>query len=246
MKSIMTHIVAGYPNLKESKKIAEVMIDSGVSFIEIQIPFSDPIADGKTIMKANQKALENGTTIEDALKLMKDLSINAKKNGVKLLFMSYFNVIFKYGLEKFCKKSQEIGCYGLIIPDMPINEEKAEHYLEICNKYKLNPIQIISPITKEKRIKEISKQAKGFIYCVSRTGTTGESKKIQQGLDTYIKKIRKYTGKTKLALGFGISSKKQIEQALKHADIAVIGSKIINLYDECGLDGVGDFFGGGE
>ena len=168
MNKIMSHIVAGYPNLKESAKIAETMIDSKVAYLEIQIPFSDPIADGKTIMDANQKALDNGTVPEDAFDLLKKIN----KKDTKILFMTYYNIIFKYGLEKFCKKAAAYGVYGLIVPDIPIDEEKHEHYLKISKKHGLKAIQVISPITTDKRLQKIAKHADSFVYCVSRTGTT--------------------------------------------------------------------------
>ncbi|MDP4008483.1 MAG: tryptophan synthase subunit alpha [Candidatus Peregrinibacteria bacterium] len=231
MNRIMTHIVAGYPSLKESKLLAQTMIESGVSYIEIQIPFSDPIADGKTIMDANKKALENGITPDDAFELMKDLSGKAKAHGVKLLFMSYYNILFKYGLERFCKKAASIGCYGLIIPDIPIDEEPHEHYLAICEKYNLHAIQVIAPITPEKRLKGIAKHANGFVYCTATTGTTGARAQMSQNLESYIGKVRKHIPDIPIALGFGISSRSQVKQALAHVDIAVIGSKIINIYN---------------
>lgn len=234
---LMTHIVAGYPTMKKSEEIALAMASAGVSYIEIQIPFSDPIADGPTIMQANQKALENGVTPNDCFELMKRLKKNFKTrrgspsspSEVKLLFMTYFNIPFRYGLESFCKKAKQLGCYGLIIPDMPIDEEGSDHYIKICKKYKLHPVQVISPITPAERLKRIAKVASGFVYCVAHTGTTGESTKLNSKLGKYLDRVRKHI-KVPIALGFGISNKKQVKAVLKKADIAVIGSKIINLY----------------
>jgi len=225
MNSIMTHIVAGYPSLKDSESIAELMLDSGVSYLEIQIPFSDPVADGPTIMKANQVALENGTSPEDCFGMMERLK---KKSKTPILFMTYYNIVFHYGLEKFCKRAREIGCYGLIIPDMPIDEESYDHYLKTCKKFGLHAIQVISPITPDVRLKKIGKVASGFVYCVSRTGTTGVSQKLDPKLGQYLARVRKYL-KVPIALGFGISSKEQVREALKNADIAVVGSAIVNL-----------------
>lgn len=229
-KKIMTHIVAGFPTLKKSGEVALIMANSGVDFIEIQIPFSDPVADGPTIMAANQKALENGIKVEDCFDLMVDLNRKLEKISVKpkFLFMSYFNIIHHYGIDKFCKKASECGCYGLIVPDMPIDEEKQEKYLENCNKYGLKAIQVISPLTPADRLEKIAKAANGFVYCVSRYGTTGQTKSLNSDLHNYLKRVKKYI-KLPLAVGFGISKKEHLQAVWEEAEIAVIGSKIINL-----------------
>ncbi|MDP3975339.1 MAG: tryptophan synthase subunit alpha [bacterium] len=228
MNTLMTHIVGGYPSMKESEQLVLAMEKAGVAYVEIQIPFSDPVADGPTIMEANQKSLENGTNPDDCLKLMKRLK---KKVNIPLLFMTYYNIIFSYGLESFCQQAKEAGCYGLIVPDIPLDEEPYDHYLKTCKKYGLHPIQIISPITPADRLKKIGKIASGFVYCVSRLGTTGAQDKLDLSLVKYLDTVRKYV-KVPLALGFGISNRQQVEEALKKADIAVIGSKVINLYNQ--------------
>lgn len=227
----MTHIVAGYPNLKESEKIALTMAECGVDFIEIQIPFSDPVADGPTIMRANDIALKNGIKVKDCFELAKKIKKLKFLAKPEILFMSYFNVIFRYGIDGFCKRAKQGGCYGLIVPDMPIDEEKNEHYLASCKKYKLHPIQIISPLTTKSRLKKMAKIASGFLYCVSRYGTTGQSKDLNPKLKQYLKNVRKYF-KIPLAVGFGISTKSHVEAVHKNAEIAVIGSRIINAIDK--------------
>lgn len=224
----MTHIVAGYPSLKKSEELLLLMAKNGADFIEIQIPFSDPIADGPTIMQANQKSLEAGTKVEDCFNLMKKAST---KISVPLLFMTYFNILHHYGVEKFCKKAKECGCYGLIVPDMPIDEEPQEKYLENCEKYGLKAIQVISPLTPERRLKMIAKVTDGFVYCVSKFGTTGQEGELNPKLSSYLRKVKKYI-KLPLAVGFGISSKAHVDAVCKEAEIAVIGSKIINILNE--------------
>ncbi len=226
-KMLMTHIVAGYPSLKESEKIAEIMIEAGVDFLEIQIPFSDPVADGNVIMKANQVAIERGVKVEDCFRLMKKL----KAGKTKLLFMTYFNILHHRGVEKFCKKAKECGAYGLIVPDMPIDEEKQEHYLKMCGKYGLKAIQVISPLTPARRLEMIAKKARGFVYCVSRYGTTGTRSELNPKLNGYLKKVKKHI-KLPLAVGFGISKKEHVEAVWKHAEIAVVGSAIIQIINK--------------
>lgn len=229
-KKIMTHIVAGYPSLKESEEIAIAMSSAGADFIEIQIPFSDPIADGPAIMFANQKALDNGVKVDDCFRLMKNLTKKTKEISTKrkFLFMTYFNILFRFGVEKFCKEAKKCGCYGLIVPDMPIDEEKNEHYLKYCKKYRINPIQVVSPLTSEKRLEIISKHAKGFVYCVSRYGITGTSKALNNRLKQYLAKVKRVTS-LPLAVGFGISNHDQIKVVHKYAEIAVVGSKFIEI-----------------
>ncbi|MCF7905702.1 tryptophan synthase subunit alpha [Candidatus Gracilibacteria bacterium] len=225
---LMTHIVAGYPDIETSEELVQMMADTGVTYIEIQIPFSDPIADGPTIMQANQTSLRNGTTTKDCFQLMSRLT---KKIKTPLLFMTYFNIVHAQGVENFCCRVHEAGAWGLIVPDIPFDEEAEEHFLRNCKKYNLHAIQVISPLTTDERLKKIAKVASGFVYCVSRLGTTGERKALDPALGSYLTRVRKYI-KLPLALGFGISSRAHVEAALTHADIAVMGSKVINLMNE--------------
>jgi tryptophan synthase alpha chain len=229
---LMTHIVAGYPTMEESERIAMAMFEAGASFIEVQMPFSDPIADGSTIMKANEIALENGMTTSKCLDLIKRLK---KKIKIPILIMTYFNIAFNYGLEDFCKEASKAGVYGLIIPDIPIDEEKHEHYIEFCQKYDLHPIQVISPITPTSRLQAINKVASGFAYCTATYGTTGTRSKLNPELEKYLKRV-KQSIKIPLAVGFGISTKEQARLVGEKAEIVVIGSKIINLYNEAKTD----------
>lgn len=239
---LMTHIVAGYPDMKKCLDLGMLMAKSGVDFIEIQIPFSDPVADGPTIMAANQKALGNGTKVEDCFELMKKLSgACAKKSWQsKLLFMTYFNIIHHYGVEKFCKKAASCGCYGLIVPDMPIDEEKQEGYMASCKEYGLHAIQVVSPLTSDERLRKLAKHASGFVYCVSRFGTTGASGEFHKNLKNYLRRVKKYI-KVPLAVGFGIAKKEQVKMVHEHAEIAVIGSKIVDLVDKGGIPAAGKF-----
>lgn len=228
MKQLMTHVVAGYPDMETCEQLLIEMDRSGVSFIEIQIPFSDPIADGTTIMEANQYALDQGVTPEDCFDLMERVH---KKVSTPLLFMSYFNILHHYGVDAFCKRAKQAGAYGLIVPDIPIDEEPYEHYLGSCQKNDLHPIQVISPITPDRRLKKIAQIASGFVYCVARKGTTGAQSGVDQNLGNYLKRVRKYI-KLPLAVGFGISSREHVDQVLKHADIAVIGSQVIRMIND--------------
>ena len=233
---IMTHIVGGYPSLSESEAIATTMLEAGVDFLEIQIPFSDPIGDGPVITQACRKAIADGIKVEDCFQLMENLR---PKTDIPLLFMTYYNIVFNYGVEAFCRKAGVLGCYGLIVPDIPFDEEKYDQFREHAHKNNLKIIQLVSPITPEDRLEHIGKVAEGFVYCVAGFGTTGSKVSQKEDVSRYLKRVRKYI-KTPLSLGFGISSKEEMNNAGEVADIVVIGSKIIKLYQEKpGQEGLG-------
>lgn len=240
----MTHIVAGYPTMRECERLANIM-SKYVDFIEIQIPFSDPVADGPTIMAANGEALKNGVSVEDCFRLMRRLVKERREILAKprFLFMSYYNILHHYGVGKFCKRAKESGCYGLIVPDIPIDEEKNEGYLKACKKYGLMPIQVISPLTPKERMKKIASKAHGFVYCVARYGTTGQSMRLNSGLSSYLGKVKEII-KLPLAVGFGISKKGHVKEVWKYADIAVIGSKIIDILKNGDIVMVEEFLAG--
>jgi tryptophan synthase alpha chain len=230
--ALMTHVVLGYPTLKDSIGIVQAMADGGASLIELQIPFSDPMADGPTIMRANEAALQNGVTPKNCMKAVEALS---RKVSVPLLFMSYYNLLFTYGgkgkqsgLEHFAADAASAGVQGLIVPDLP-PEEKQEGYWTLPLNYGLVPIPLVSPLSSSARLKKIAATAKhGFVYCVSTTGTTGARKQLPADLQSYLVRVRKHFAMP-LAVGFGISKVEHIRALAPHAEIAVVGSAMINL-----------------
>jgi len=225
---LMTHVVIGYPSLKETEKIVKTMAKSGVNMIELQIPFSDPLADGPTIMRACEKSLANGTKVKDAFVLMKKLSSEIK---IPLLFMAYYNTVFKYGTEKFCCDSKAAGAYGLIVPDMPIDEENQEHFFASCKKYNLHNIQVVSPASTDERLRKNAEVASGFVYFTAHQGITGVKEKLDPKLISHLKNLRKFF-KVPIAVGFGISNRKQLEEITPYADICVVGSAIIYVINK--------------
>lgn len=240
MNKLMTHFVAGYPTLKESEKLAKTMIDSGASFMEMQIPFSDSIADGPIISRANQEAIKKGITVDDCLKLLERLTTYA---NIPLLVMTYFNIPFKYGVEKFCRDAKNAGAYGLIVPDMPFEEEKNEHFYFACQKYDLMAILIITPLTSEKRLAEIDCRATGFVYCAARTGITGKETSLDRSSLLYLSRVKKKIS-IPLAVGFGVATPDQVQILSGIADIIVVGSALIKVYQGAGgnkIKAVGDF-----
>ncbi len=241
---LMTHLVVGYPSLEQSRALALAMAEAGVDFIELQIPFSDPMADGPTLMRANQIALENGATVRQAFNLMRDLSNQAK---IPLIFMTYFNIIFHFGTDKFCAEAAASGIAGLIVPDIPLDEEPQEHFIAAAEQHSLTAIRLLSPASNERRIRLNVSLAKDFIYFVSRKGITGAQSELDPKLQDHLKIVKKFSN-LPLAVGFGISSPVQVAALKGRAEIAVIGSEIANVYDraekESGLDAVRDFLAG--
>ncbi|HEX8932477.1 MAG TPA: tryptophan synthase subunit alpha [Patescibacteria group bacterium] len=222
---IMAHVVIGYPSLSETESLVKAMVESGVDIVELQIPFSDPLADGSTIMNACEKALANGTRVKDAFMIMKILSSQVE---IPLLFMSYFNTVFAYGVKKFCRDAKAAGAAGLIVPDMPLDEESKERFYFYCQKYNLNTIQVLSPASTEERLQKNAAAANGFVYCAARQGVTGAKDQLDVKLDSYLQKMRKYFS-VPIAVGFGISKKEHLKLLKGKADIAVIGSAVIDL-----------------
>ena len=223
--ALMTHVVLGYPSLAESIQTVEAMSKAGAAVIELQIPFSDPMADGPTIMRANEIAINNGVTPVDCVKAMAELSSRIE---TPLLFMSYCNLVFGYkqkGFEQFCLEASEAGAAGLIVPDVPL-EETDDGYWNISRQYDLCPISLVSPVTEEKRLDSICQDAQGFIYCVATTGTTGVRENIPAELPQYLAKVGKHSD-LPLAVGFGISSAEQVQALSGHADMAIVGSAMI-------------------
>lgn len=224
----MTHVVVGYPSLEETIDIVRTMALAGADIVELQIPFSDPLADGPTIMRACESSLQNGTKVKDSFKVMEILS---KEVSSPLLFMAYFNTVFRYGVEKFCRDAQIAGASGLIVPDMPIDEEFHEHFFEMCKKYALSAIRVISPASTTERLRKNANIAEGFVYCTTRQGITGAQKNLDKDLTAYLEKVKSMFS-IPIAVGFGISQKEHIEALKGHADIAVVGSAIIDIINE--------------
>ncbi len=230
----MAHVVVGYPSSEETVTLVKTMADAGVSIVELQIPFSDPLADGPTIMKACEKSLDQGTKVKDAFTVMKKLSAAV---SIPLLFMAYYNTVFNYGIEKFCRDAKIVGASGLIVPDMPIDEEGEEGFYAACKKYGLHTIQVVSPASTDARLKKNAEVANGFVYLTARQGTTGAKEVLDPKIITYLQKMKKYFS-LPIAVGFGISKKEHIQMLEGKADIAIIGSAAIDVINNSPKDKV--------
>jgi tryptophan synthase alpha chain len=222
---LMTHVVVGYPTLKDTVRIVETMVEAGVDMVELQIPFSDPLADGPTIMRACEESLKSGTKVKDAMTIMNILS---SRVTVPLYFMAYYNTVFRYGTDRFCQDAKNAGATGLIAPDMALDEEPQEHFIASCKKYNLHNIQVVSPASTDKRLKKNATIAHGFVYATARQGITGAKNKLDPQIRSYLANVKKYFS-IPVAVGFGISQKQHIEILKGQADIAVIGSAIIDI-----------------
>jgi tryptophan synthase alpha chain len=232
---LMTHIVIGYPSLEASFDIVRTMVEAGVDLMELQIPFSEPIADGPVILKANQKALASGVTVADCLDFGRRV---ADAFPIPFLYMTYYNILFKYGVARFADRMKADGMTGAIVPDLP--PEEAGDYLAAMGKNGLSPIFIFSPTTTDARMRTIAAVADGFVYCVARKGVTGDQTDFSRTMDDYLGRCRLATG-LPLALGFGVKARSDIKFLEGKADIAIIGTQALRLIAREGIAAVGPF-----
>jgi tryptophan synthase alpha chain len=234
---LMTHIVLGYPSFDDSRRLVAAMVDAGVDLVELQIPFSEPMADGPVILHANQKALAAGSTVERCFEIAAKL---AAEFPIPFLFMSYYNVAFVRGIARFARDTRAAGLRGAIIPDLPF--EEGDELFSAMQRESLDPIFIYSPNTNDERLAAIAARARGFVYCVARKGVTGAATEFS-ALDQYLARCRRATT-LPLALGFGVKSRADIEQLVGKVDIAVVGSETIRIVDQQGVAAVGPFIRG--
>ena len=232
---LMTHIVLGYPSFEDSYKIIEAMVDAGVDLMELQIPFSEPIADGPVILHANQKALAKGTKVQACIDFAETVS---RSFDIPFLFMTYYNILFQYGLDRFTDAMISAGIRGAIVPDLP--PEEGHDYLAAMERRELAPILIFSPTTPLDRMKYLGGLGRGLIYCLARKGVTGADTDFSKDLDTYLTRCRQATA-LPLALGFGVKEKKDVAYLKGKVDIAVVGSETIRVVDQEGVGAVRGF-----
>lgn len=221
-KAFIGFVTAGDPDLETSEKIMLKMAEAGCDLIEIGIPFSDPIAEGPVIQEANLRSLSQGTTTDKVFELTERVS---KQIDISLVYMTYLNVLFKYGYDNFLEKAVKSGISGVIIPDLPF-EEKQE-LQSVAEKYGIDVISLIAP-TSENRIKMIASDAKGFVYAVSSLGVTGTRSEITTDLDTIAKHIKDVTD-VPVAIGFGINTPEQAKKYSEIADGVIVGSAIVKI-----------------
>ena len=235
---LMTHIVLGYPSFEVNRQVIGQMVANGVDCIEMQLPFSEPMADGPVILKANQDSLAGGTRIADCLTFGAEMTA---AHDIPFLFMTYYNIIFKYGEQPFFARAKEAGIRGLIVPDLP--PEQGETFFRLADEYEIAPILIFAPTSTDERMRELDRVGRGFIYCVARRGVTGNKSELGADFADYLRRCRAATTKP-LAVGFGIQDRADIQALIGRADMAVIGSQTIRLVDAEGPGAVGPFIAG--
>ncbi|MCM8710136.1 tryptophan synthase subunit alpha [Clostridium sp. SYSU_GA19001] len=221
-KALITFITAGDPDRSTTIDLVLAMEKAGADIIELGIPYSDPLADGVVIQESSQRALKAGIKINDIMNIVKDIR---RISSVPLLYLVYYNCIFKYGIEKFIKKCNEVGIDGLIIPDLPL-EERGE-IAEIAFEYNIDIIPLVAPASEE-RVKKVLKFGRGFVYCVSTNGVTGTRDSIATDLKNYMNLVGQYS-EIPRAIGFGVSSAEMAEEFAKYGEGVIVGSAIIKL-----------------
>ena len=236
-KLLSIYFTAGYPALDDTVSIIQDLEKNGVDMIEIGLPFSDPLADGPTIQASSTQALKNGMTTEVLFSQLKDIR---KTVSIPLIIMGYFNPMFQYGVEAFCKKCQEIGIDGLIIPDLPVDVYN-EDYKAIFEKYGLINVFLITPQTSVERINFIDSISNGFIYMVSSASVTGSSSGFGEEQTSYFKRIANMNLKNPQVIGFGINNNETFTQATENAKGAIIGSAFVKHVTNEGINTIDAF-----
>lgn len=225
-KAFIPYIMTGDPSLEKTKDLVYLFEEIGADIVELGVPFSDPLADGPTIQRASERALSNGINLRKVINFVRDIRVNIK---IPIVLMTYFNPVFRYGIDSFISEAKDKGVDGVIIPDLPPDE--ADDFIKHARKALLNTIFLLAPTSTEDRIKKISRVSTGFIYYVSITGITGSSLLFDGSMQSLISKIRKCTNKP-IAVGFGVSTPEEASAVAAIADGVIVGSAIIKkLYE---------------
>ncbi len=222
-KAFIPYIMAGDPTLMATKKFVIELESAGADIIELGVPFSDPLADGPTIQRAAERSLQHGTTLRKVIALAKEIR---RHSEIPLILMTYYNPVFKFGIEQFIKKAVRAGIDGVIIPDLIPDE--ADDFIRIARQYKLDTIFLLAPTSTQERIHKVVRASTGFIYYVSITGITGSKLSMESAMKNTLNSIKTVTKKP-VAIGFGISNPEEASSTAKLADGIIVGSAIVKL-----------------
>lgn len=219
-------ITAGDPDLATTERLLIELAAAGANTIELGVPFSDPVADGETIQRASERALRKGATVREILACV----ARAKRHiDVPIVLFSYFNPLLSFGRDKLAKEAKQAGVDGVLVTDLI--PEEAESWTETLIQFELDPIFLVAPTTSDKRLRQIAREAHGFIYAVSRAGVTGARDEMTEDAEALVKRVRSVSN-LPVAVGFGISTAEQVRQVWRFADAAVIGSAIVKQIEK--------------
>jgi tryptophan synthase alpha chain len=223
---LVAYITCGDPDLNTSREVALAAIRAGADVVELGVPFSDPVADGPVIQRASERALKHGTNLSGILVMAKQLR---EQSSAGLIIFSYLNPILQFGLEKFCAAAAEAGVDGALVTDLPV--EEAGEYLKAMKANKLAPVFLAAPTSTEQRLRDVARHSRGFVYAISRTGTTGTRQELASDARSLVERLRAYT-KLPIAVGFGVSTPAQFAEVGTVADAAVVGSAIVQRIEQ--------------
>ncbi|HEX3987446.1 MAG TPA: tryptophan synthase subunit alpha [Acidobacteriaceae bacterium] len=226
---LVAYLTVGDPDLATTHAIALAAIDAGADILELGVPFSDPLADGPVIQRASERAVKNGTSLRDVLSLAENLRRERPRCG--LVVFSYYNPILRFGLDAFCAAAEKAGVDGVLVTDM-IVEEAADH-LDALHRHHLAPVFLAAPTSPDDRLERIAAVSQGFVYAISRTGTTGTQKSMTNDAEQLVKRLRRYT-QLPIAVGFGISTPEHFAAVGEFADAAAVGSALVATIEQAG------------
>ncbi|MBE9068978.1 tryptophan synthase subunit alpha [Leptolyngbya cf. ectocarpi LEGE 11479] len=236
---LMSHTVLGYPSWDDNRRAISALVKAGVELIELQFPFSEPIADGPILLAANHTAVRAGVSVQACFNFAAE--ITQQYPQTRFVIMTYVNILFQYGISKFVKIAAQSGIAGCIIPDLPL--EQAKNYIDRCRDQSLATIFLITPENSLQRIQQILQHTSGLAYCVARKGVTGQQTQLAQLSHQYLDRVRS-ASQLPIAVGFGIQSAAAVCNLIGYADVAVIGSYAVKYYDDCGAHDLGQFIQG--
>jgi tryptophan synthase alpha chain len=224
--ALVAYVTCGDPDITTTREIILAACRGGADIIELGVPFSDPVADGPVIQRASERALKNGTSLEEVLQLASDLR---KQTDVGLIVFTYLNPMLRFGMERFCTEAVKAGVDGALITDLTV--EEADEYRRMMTAHDLDTVFLAAPTSTDQRLKAITQACRGFVYAVSRTGITGTQKQVAADVQGLVKRIRKFT-KLPVAVGFGISNAQQFAEVGHFADAVVVGSAIVQTIEQ--------------
>ncbi len=233
---LVSHVVLGFPSFQLGRESVDEMVKAGTDIIELQIPFSDPEADGPFFTMAQQASLDLGARVSECFDFARDVC--ARHKSTNFVFMTYYNILFRYGVRRFVKDAADAGVQGIIVPDLPI--EEAGDYVESCRQFDVAPIFMFTPTSSDDRMSEIARSAGGFVYCQARVGITGVKTEFGYEKERYINRCRAATD-LPLAMGFGIQEKADVDFLKGKVDIAICCTQAVKVLAKDGAEAMGEF-----